>query len=85
MHNYIHEKGRATHELNEEQERSNQRKSKTWVRVEHPFAVMEKSLGRIYHRCIGQLRNEYQIGLMNFCYNLCRIVLLVAGRAGRTT
>jgi len=84
VHNYIHEKGSAASALSEEQKRSNRRKSKTRARVEHPFAFMEKSLGRIYHRCIGQVRNEYQIGLMNLCYNLCRCAQLVTGRAGRT-
>ena len=63
------------------QQRATRRKSKTRVRVEHPFALMEKSLGRIYHRCIGLVRNKYQIGLMNLCHNLCRCVQLVAGRA----
>ena len=81
VHNYIHEKGTAAAELTEAQLTSNARKSKTRARVEHPFAFMEKSLGRIYNRCIGRVRNEYQIGMMNLCYNLCRCVQLVTGRA----
>jgi IS5 family transposase len=81
VHNYIHEKGTATIPLSEEQKRANQRKSKTRARVEHPFAFMEKSLGRVYNRCIGMVRNKYQIGMMNLCYNLCRCVQLVTGRA----
>jgi len=81
VHNYIHEKGTTANALTEEQQRANRRKSKTRARVEHPFAFMEKSLGRIYHRCIGLIRNKYQIGLMNLCYNLCRCVQLVTGRA----
>lgn len=81
VHNYIHEKGTATTPLTEEQKLANTRKSKTRARVEHPFAFMEKSLGRIYNRCIGRIRNEYQIGMMNLCYNLCRCVQLVTGRA----
>jgi len=81
VHNYIHEKGTKTTPLNEEQQLANRAKSKTRARVEHPFAFMEKSLGRIYNRCIGQIRNEYQIGMMNLCYNLCRCVQLVTGRA----
>jgi IS5 family transposase len=81
VHNYIHEKGSAATELTEEQQLANRRKSKTRARVEHPFAFMEKSLGRIYSRCIGRVRNEYQIGMMNLCYNLCRCVQLVTGRA----
>jgi transposase, IS5 family len=81
VHNYIHEKGTATTPLSEEQQRANHRKSKTRARVEHPFAFMEKSLGRIYNRCIGMVRNKYQIGMMNLCYNLCRCIQLVTGRA----
>ena len=81
VHNYIHEKGSATTGLSEEQQRANRRKSKTRARVEHPFAFMQKSLGGIYHRSIGLVRNQSQIGLMNLCYNLCRSVQLVTGRA----
>jgi IS5 family transposase len=81
VHNYIHEKGTPAAELTEAQQMSNRRKSKTRARVEHPFAFMEKSLGRIYNRCIGRVRNDYQIGMMNLCYNLCRCVQLVTGRA----
>jgi len=81
VHNYIHEKGSAAAGLTEKQQVANRRKSKTRARVEHPFAFMEKSLGRIYHRCIGLVRNKSQIGLMNLCYNLCRCVQLVTGRA----
>lgn len=84
VHNYIHEKGSATTPLTEEQQLANRRKSRTRARVEHPFAFMEKSLGRIYNRCVGRIRNEYQIGMMNLCYNLCRCVQLVTGRANCT-
>jgi IS5 family transposase len=84
VHNYIHEKGSASAELTEAQQVANRRKAKTRARVEHPFAFMEKSLGRIYHRCIGLVRNKAQIGLMNLCYNLCRCVQLVTGRARGT-
>lgn len=81
VHNYIHEKGSAAVPLTEAQQLANRRKSRTRARVEHPFAFMEKSLGRIYNRCIGRVRNDYQIGLMNLCYNLCRCVQLVTGKA----
>jgi IS5 family transposase len=79
--NHIHEKGTANRELDETQKASNRLKSKIRARVEHPFAFMEKSLGRIYNRCIGFVRNDYQIGMMNLCYNLCRCVQLQTGRA----
>ena len=81
VHNHIHEKGTAAAALTEDQKQANTRKSKTRARVEHTFAFMEKSLGGIYNRCIGQVRNGYQIGMMNLCYNLCRCVQLVTGRA----
>jgi IS5 family transposase len=81
VRNHIHEKGTRALELTEAQRMSNRRKSAIRARVEHPFAFMEKSLGRIYNRCIGRIRNEYQIGMMNLCYNLCRYVQLVNGRA----
>lgn len=82
VRNHIHEKGNVGAPLREEQKRANRRKSRTRARVEHVFACMEKSLGGIYHRAIGLVRNEYQIGMMNLCYNLCRCVQLVSGRAG---
>jgi IS5 family transposase len=81
VHNYIHEKGSAATPLTAAQKLANRRKSKTRARVEHPFAFMEKSLGGIYNRCIGLVRNEYQIGMMNLCYNLCRCIQLLTGRA----
>lgn len=81
VHNYIHEKGSVTAALTEKQQEDNRRKSKTRVRVEHTFAFMENSLGGIYQRCIGLVRNEFQIGMMNLCYNLCRYCQLVSGRA----
>jgi IS5 family transposase len=81
VRNCIHEKGQANAPLTSEQKASNRRKSKVRARVEHVFAFMETSLGTIYQRCIGALRNEYQIGLMNLCYNLCRTVQILSGRA----
>ena len=81
VRNHIHEKGCAHAALDEDQKAANRRKSKIRARVEHPFAFMEKSLGRIYHRCIGRVRNDYQIGMMNLCYNLCRCVQILTGRA----
>ena len=81
VHNYIHEKGAVNHPLSEDQKQSNRRKSKIRARVEHTFAFMEQSLGSIYNRCIGLVRNAYQIGLMNLAYNLCRSVQLLRVQA----
>lgn len=74
--NRIHEKGQARRPLTEEQKASNTEKSRVRARVEHPFAFMEGSLGGIYNRCIGLVRNATQIGLMNLAYNLFRAVQL---------
>ena len=81
VRNHIHEKGRADAPLSPLQKAANRIKSKVRARVEHPFAFMEKSLGGIYNRCIGFVRNANQIGMMNLCYNLCRFVQLQTGRA----
>lgn len=81
VRNCIHEKGQANAPLTAKQKTANRRKSTVRARVEHVFAFMETSLGGIYQRCIGALRNEYQIGLMNLCYNLCRTVQILSGRA----
>jgi transposase, IS5 family len=77
VRNHIHEKGVVGRPLDEDQKKRNRHKSKTRVRVEHVFAFMEMSLGGIYNRCIGKVRNEYQIGIMNLCYNICRSVQLL--------
>ena len=74
--NLLHEKGEANRPLTEEQKQRNHEKSRIRARVEHPFAFMEQSLGGIYQRCIGLVRNAHQIGLMNLAYNLCRCVPL---------
>jgi IS5 family transposase len=74
--NFIHEKGEACRPLTAAQQASNRTKSRRRARVEHPFAFMAQSLGGIYQRCIGLVRNAHQIGLMNLAYNLCRCVQL---------
>lgn len=84
VRNCIHEKGQVNAPLSARQKASNRRKSKVRARVEHVFAFMENSLGGIYHRCIGALRNEHQIGIMNLCYNLCRTVQILSGRVAMT-
>ena len=74
--NLIHEKGEARRPLTDQQKTRNREKSRVRARVEHPFAFMQQSLGGIYHRCIGLVRNAHQIGLMHLTYNLCRFVQL---------
>ena len=75
--NHVHEKGTRAKALSEEQKRSNTEKSRIRARVEHPFAFMQKSLGGIYNRCIGMVRNAHEIGMMNLSYNLWRGVFLL--------
>ncbi len=81
VENQIHEKGAKGRPLSESQKEKNREKSRIRARVEHVFGFMEKSLGGIYNRCIGQMRNKHQIGMMNLSYNLCRAVQLLSGKA----
>ena len=80
VENLIHEKGQKNQPLTEIQEESNRVKSRTRARTEHPFAFMQKSLGGLFHRCIGLPRAVHQIGLLNLAYNLCRAVQLLRVR-----
>jgi IS5 family transposase len=77
----LHEKGEASRPLSEAQKAGNRVKSKIRARVEHPFAFMTQSLGGLYQRCIGLVRNATQIGLLNLAYNLCRSVQLQRAQA----
>lgn len=77
VENRIHEKATRDHPLTSEQKENNRIKSKTRARVEHPFAFMEKSLGKIYNRCVGAVRNRYEIGMMNLAYNMWRAIFLI--------
>ncbi|GHU11038.1 DDE transposase [Spirochaetia bacterium] len=72
----IHEKGCRNKPLTEEQKKSNNEKSKTRVRVEHVFGFMTNSMNGISLRCIGKLRAECAMTLMNLAYNLSRYVYL---------
>ena len=74
---YLPHKARRGQPLTEEQKHANRRRSTIRTRVEHPFAFMEQSLGGIYNRCIGLVRNTHQIGMMNLAYNLCRSAQLL--------
>lgn len=81
IRNHIHEKAYKSTPLTEEQKASNHSKSKVRARVEHVFAFMTNSLGGLFNRCIGALRNHHQIGMLNLCYNICRSIQLATGRA----
>jgi len=76
IENRIHEKGYRNHPLNDAQKESNRLKSKVRVRVEHVFGFMTGSMHGLTLRCIGKLRADFNIGLTNLVYNLCRCEIL---------
>lgn len=74
--NLIHEKGYRDHPLNETQKANNKVKSKIRCRIEHIFGFMTNSMNGIFIRTIGIKSAEFQIGLSNLVYNLCRYTFL---------
>lgn len=72
MVNKIHEKGYRSHPLSDRQIKSNNKKSKIRVRVEHVFGFMHQTTGGLLIRTIGKARAKIKIGLMNLTYNLFR-------------
>lgn len=72
----ICEKGYRNHPLTEEQQKSNNEKSKIRCRVEHIFGFMTNSMNGIRIRSIGIDRAWFNIGLMNLVYNFCRYEFL---------
>ena len=70
--NMIHQKGYRNHPLTPFQKKINRLKSKMRCRVEHIFGFQANSLGADWIRTIGIERAEFQIGLSNLVYNLCR-------------
>ena len=69
-------KGYKNKPLTDEQKASNKVKSKIRVRVEHVFGFVENSMHGSYIRCIGMIRAEATIGLMNITYNIFRYIQL---------
>ena len=78
IENHIHEKGYRNKPLTDEQKESNKNKSKIRARIEHIFGFMTGAMHGITSRCIGMKRNEFNIGLTNLTYNMCRLVQLSA-------
>lgn len=76
VENRIHEKGYRNHPLTDTQKANNRIKSKTRARVEHVFGFMTGSMHGITLRCIGKARAEFNIGLTNLIYNLCRYSII---------
>ena len=76
MKNCIHEKGYRNKPLTEEQKERNKKKSSFRVRIEHIFGFEKNSMHGSYIRCIGMIRAEATIGLMNLTYNIFRYIQL---------
>lgn len=72
IENMIHQKGYRNRPLTRFQKKINRLKSKARCRVEHIFGFQANSLGADWIRTIGLERAEFQIGLSNLVYNLCR-------------
>jgi IS5 family transposase len=74
---HIIEKGYKNRPLTDGQHQSNREKSVVRCRVEHVFGFVEVSMRRSYIRCVGIIRANAVIGLMNLTYNLFRSVQLL--------
>jgi IS5 family transposase len=73
----IHERAYRNKPLTEDQIENNRRKSRIRVRIEHVFGFMTQSMGGLYLRYIGKVRNTAAIGLINLIYNLARYEQIV--------
>ncbi len=76
VENRVCEKGYRNNPLTDEQKASNRTKSKTRCRIEHVFGFMTGSMHGITLRSIGIERAEFNIGLTNLVYNICRYTIL---------
>ena len=72
----ICEKGYRNHPLTKEQKAKNREKSKVRCRIEHVFGYMTGSMRGITFRGIGITRADFNIGLTNLVYNMCRYATL---------
>ncbi len=76
VENRVCEKGYRNHPLSDEQIANNRKKSKTRCRIEHVFGFMTVSMHGITLRSIGIERAEFNIGMTNLVYNICRYTFL---------
>ncbi len=76
VHAEICEKGYRNHPLTEEQKARNREKSKVRCRIEHVFGYMTGSMRGITFRGVGKPRADFNIGLTNLVYNMCRYATL---------
>lgn len=73
----ICEKGYKNHPLTDLQKLANKIKSSIRSRIEHIFGFMTNSMHGLFLRCIGQVRADFNIGLTNLVYNMCRMETLL--------
>ena len=76
VHAEICEKGYRNHPLTEEQKARNREKSKVRCRIDHVFVCMTGTIGGIPLRGIVKPRADFNIGLTNLVYNMCRYATL---------
>ena len=79
IENKVCEKGCRNHPLTEEQKQSNRQKSKVRCRIEHIFGFITGSMHGFTVRIIGIARAEFNIGITNLVYNMCRYGQLTKG------
>lgn len=72
----LHYIGHKHRPLSKREQHINHRRSKVRAHVEHVFGYQQNSMGRKVLRCIGRVRAEGRIGLMNLVYNFMRLVQL---------
>lgn len=72
----LHYTGHKYRPLTQREQQINQRRSKIRARVEHVFGYQQNSMGGKLLRCIGLIRAEGRIGLMNLVHNFMRLVQL---------
>ena len=79
VENRVCEKGYRNHPLTEEQKKNNRQKSKIRCRIEHIFGFITKSMHSFTVRTIGIARAEFNIGITNLVYNMCRYSQITRG------
>ena len=72
----ICEKGYRNRPLTDLQKLANKIKSSIRSRIEHIFGFMTNSMHGLFLRCIGKVRADFNIGLTNLVYNMCRMETL---------
>lgn len=74
----IHEKGYRSAPMTKAVKKRNTTRSRVRARVEHIFATMENSMGRIYSKSRNLERTAIKLGMVNITYNLLRLTQLRA-------